>query len=326
MSSNSSIDAGHSHEHQFPNEIIDEVVDHLQGNNEALKTIALSSRNFLHRARKHLFAAFVLKAPNKKDTPVSSLPSRKIFRLIKSAPHLIPYIQILEIACPGNTTWLKFDKQLSKALGLFQQTLETEIATFSIRHLYLNNITWSELSIDVQAAIQRLLGFRTLEMVTFYRTSDVPWTVLKEISSNVRALTLESACFWPEVEPEDSDTDDEWCEDDIGPLRDSTQAPLTEEGGIDRLRIEALHIAHGTLGDDPTIIFAHDSVCPLNVTHLRTFWVHVRSDYWCLWIRHQEFISHVGRSLETLGINFGTSLTGLPSARQSEALACSDKL
>ncbi|KAM6497661.1 hypothetical protein JOM56_005609 [Amanita muscaria] len=302
MLSNASIDAGHSHELQFPNEIIDEVVDHLQDNNEALKAISLSSRNFLHRARKYLFAAFVLQAPNRKDTPVSSLPSRKISRLIKSTPHLIPYIQVLEIACPGNTTWLKFDKQFSKALGLFQQTLETEIATFSLRHLYLNNITWCDLSIDIQHAIQHLLGFRSLEMVTFYHTFEVPWTVFKEISPNVTTLTLESA-FFSEVEPEE-DTDDEWCEDDTDPSRDSTQGPSTTESGIDRLRIEALHIAHGTLGNDPTIIFADDSVCPLNVTHLRTFWVHVRSDYWCQWSQHQEFISHVGRSLETLGIDF----------------------
>ncbi|KIL55745.1 hypothetical protein M378DRAFT_17671 [Amanita muscaria Koide BX008] len=268
MLSNVSIDAGHSHELQFPNEIIDEVVDYLHDNNEAVKAISLSSRKFLHRARKYLCAAFVLKAP-----------------------HLIPYyIQVLEIACLTKTAWPKTAKEFSKALGLFQQTLETEIEMFSLRHLYLNNITWSDLSIDIhiiQAAIQRLLGF---DMVTFYRSSDVPWTVFKEISPNVTALTLKNLLLARWIRKRMTNGDGE---DDVSPLRDSNQAPLTEESGLDRLRIEALYIAHGTLGLDSTIIFAHDSVCPVNVTHVRTFWVHVRSDYWCPWIRHQEFISHV---------------------------------
>ncbi|KIL64486.1 hypothetical protein M378DRAFT_589268 [Amanita muscaria Koide BX008] len=288
MPSNSSIGADYSHEHRFPNEIMDEVVDHLQDNKEALKAISLSSPNFLHRARKHLFAAFVLRAPNRKYTPVSSLPSHKIFRLIKSAPHLIPYIQFLEIS---KTTWLRFDKEFSKALGLFQQTLETGTATFSLRHLYLYSIAWDYLSTDIQAAIQRLLGFRSLKTVTFHYTYDVPWTVFKEISPNVTSLTLKRARFWPEVDPEL--TDDKWCEDAVDPLRDSAQA--------DRLRIEALYISDGTLGGDPTVILAHDSVCPINIAHLRTFWVCLQSNFWS-WERHQELISHASRSLETLGI------------------------
>ncbi|KIL63171.1 hypothetical protein M378DRAFT_729876 [Amanita muscaria Koide BX008] len=92
--------------------------------------------------------------------------------------------------------------------------------------------------------------------------------------------------------------------DDIGPPGDSssTQAPLIKESGIDRLRLQSLHIAHGTLGTDPTIIFAHDSVCPFNVTHLRTYQIHAESADG--WIRHQEFISHVSHSLETLEIDF----------------------
>lgn len=156
------------------------------------------------------------------------------------------------------------------------------------------------MSIDIQAAIRRLLGFRSLKKVTFYLTIDVPWTVFQEISPNVTALSLDGVWFSPEVEPEE--TDDEWSNDDIVPPGDSTQAPLLKENAIDRLRIEALSIGHGTLGVDPTIIVAHDSVCPLNITRLRTFWLHAYSD--SCWIRYQEFISQVSRSLETLGINF----------------------
>ncbi|KAM6503635.1 hypothetical protein JOM56_000578 [Amanita muscaria] len=125
-------------------------------------------------------------------------------------------------------------------------------------------------------------------------------------SPNVTALSLhESAGTWPATKQMTNDV--------RMVLARHYSAPLIEESGIDRLRIEALSIAHGSLSD-PTIIFAHDSVCPLNVTHLHTVWIHVRSDYRCHWIRHQEFISHVSRSLETLGINLSSfSNMTLPS-------------
>ncbi|KIL63103.1 hypothetical protein M378DRAFT_12330 [Amanita muscaria Koide BX008] len=138
-----------------------EVVDHLQDHHEALKAISLSLRIFLHHARKHLFAAFVLQAQDRKDAPASSLPSHKMFRLIKSAPHLIPYIQVLKIA--GSSAWLRLEEEFSTAFGLFQQILEAEIETSALRHLYLYHIVWSDLSIDVQVAIQRFLGYRSLE-------------------------------------------------------------------------------------------------------------------------------------------------------------------
>ncbi|KIL63172.1 hypothetical protein M378DRAFT_729897 [Amanita muscaria Koide BX008] len=277
------------HKPQFPNEIIDEIVDHLQDNKEALKAISLSSHIFLHRARKHLFAALVLVPRGDiNNTPVSRLSSHKIFCLIRSAPHLIPYIQVLEIT--GKATLLNSDKKFSTALGLFQQTLETGIATSSLRHLYLYWIAWRDLSIDIQAAIQRLLGFRSLKEVTFKYTSYVPWAVFKEISPNVTALTLVTARFWPEADLEETD--------DIGL---PPKAPLIQESGIDRLRIEALKIESTSIGSDPTIVFAHESVFP---THLRTCWIDSESlsDRW--WRRRQEFISHASGSLETLGIVF----------------------
>ncbi|KAM6503584.1 hypothetical protein JOM56_000527 [Amanita muscaria] len=301
----SSIDAGHPHKPQFPSEIIDEIVDHLRFNKAALKAISLSSRTLLHRARKHLFAALVLVQREDivdKNTPVSQLPSHQIFRLIKSGRHLIPYIQLVEIA--GDATLLNFDTEFSKALGLFQQTLETDIATSSLRHIFLYWVAWRDLSIDIQAAIQRLLGFRSLKEVTFYHTSYVPWTVFKEISPNVTALTLFAARFWPDVEPEEID--------DIGPPGNSTQAPLKQESGIDRLRIEALEVIYTTYGNDPTIIFTHDSVFPLNFTHLRTCSIDSKPSFDRWWRRRQEFISHVGRSLETLGITFAVYYDNIP--------------
>ncbi|KAF8969675.1 hypothetical protein BDZ97DRAFT_213001 [Flammula alnicola] len=101
----------------LPQEICDEIMRHLRGDDNALKACSLACRPFLPSCQRFLFSNIVVFPPtDKKKRP----NGHHLQRLLKASPHLCRYVHYLEIIdChPEEEEWLSLDRTLIFCLPL----------------------------------------------------------------------------------------------------------------------------------------------------------------------------------------------------------------
>ncbi|KDQ58640.1 hypothetical protein JAAARDRAFT_128336, partial [Jaapia argillacea MUCL 33604] len=101
----------------FPQELVDNIIDHLHGDIIMLRACALTSRHWLPTARYHIFHRISI---------WTDIDLARFLHLLHTAPHTAPYISILSLGeCPD--TW-------AQHLLLLQQLLP------NVNELIVNNL------------------------------------------------------------------------------------------------------------------------------------------------------------------------------------------
>ncbi|KAF9050535.1 hypothetical protein BJ165DRAFT_1458567 [Panaeolus papilionaceus] len=185
----------------LPQELVDNIVDHLYDDRQSLSNCTLISHAWLPASRHHFFSKISLKAPslNTSGGPVI-LPQekcRRLHALLVESPHLIPNIRELEI-CEGSplhhpfpdvqcsTTWVTTERTLTSLFKMLTHVRRLDFAATSTFH-------WSLLPPTFLSAFHTFLSRPSLQYLrlhswlfpNFYSLS-----VMLSHSPNLKALAL----------------------------------------------------------------------------------------------------------------------------------------
>ncbi|KAF8969671.1 hypothetical protein BDZ97DRAFT_1915215 [Flammula alnicola] len=101
----------------IPQDIYDEVVSHLWGDDDALQACSLTCRAFLPSCQRFLFSNIVLFPPTRNFKKFPN--GHHLQQLLKASPHLCRYVHYLEVIdCYIENEWLSHDRTLIFCLPL----------------------------------------------------------------------------------------------------------------------------------------------------------------------------------------------------------------
>ncbi|KAG6840376.1 hypothetical protein C0991_007113 [Blastosporella zonata] len=173
----------------LPQELVDHIVDHLQGDFAALKCCALVCRAWLSPSRSHIFRRISLQPPQ----PTRSFfgwgrrPAiRSLLLAIQTAPEIASYIQDVEVV---NGEWNTNENTLVQLLFSM-----TNVRRLEFRRSTATRMAWRDLSSDLKSSILHILASPSLYeldmgMMSFDSTGE-----LRQIlggSRNLRVLSLD---------------------------------------------------------------------------------------------------------------------------------------
>ncbi|KAF9557491.1 hypothetical protein CPC08DRAFT_736735 [Agrocybe pediades] len=204
----------------LPQEMVDQIIDHLYGETMSLRSCALVCQNWLRRSRQHLFAKISLKAASPHNGP--GRPQERCKRLVEvltygeNRKEIVPFIRELEICegspmyhihqhhhhhhqaalhhghshqeLPPSTTWVTTDRDL---MSLFR--LLTHVRRFDFSST--SPVYWTLLPPTFINALYTLLSCQTLNYVRFHSFIFPNFSALSSVLShcqNLRAFALSS--------------------------------------------------------------------------------------------------------------------------------------
>lgn len=181
----------------LPQELIDNIIDHLHNDNISLLNCALVCRAWLSTSRLHLFAKIHLHVPLPFiDTPLASRKFSRLLRLLHKHTELIPHIHELQVhfECGGPNP-----ESGIFAAGADDTLLPSLLTAFThVRHFELSSnlgASWDSLPPRVLHAIDTVVRQPS---ITYVRLSSWVFDSWKSIASlfrhsqNLRGLALRS--------------------------------------------------------------------------------------------------------------------------------------
>ncbi|KAK0203096.1 hypothetical protein DFS33DRAFT_1262110 [Desarmillaria ectypa] len=181
----------------LPQELIDNIIDHLHNDNISLLNCALVCRAWLSTSRLHLFAKIHLHVPLPfLDTPLASRKFSRLFRLLYKHTELIPHIHELQVhfECGEPNP----ESRILTA-GADDMLLPSLLTAFThVRHFELSSnlsASWDSLPPRVLHAIETVV---CQPSITYVRLSSWVFDSWKAIASlfrhsqNLRGLALRS--------------------------------------------------------------------------------------------------------------------------------------
>lgn len=176
---------------EIPQEIIDNIVRQLQGDEESLRSCAVVSRSFWLPSRRTLFAAIELDSFEKAE---------RLDELFKSNPHISLYVLKLVIAFGLDHDEMAGESESSHA-SLWFQTYQVlpdlfrnlpRLQSFSWivgRGGCMEPLLWERLSPNLRSAFMDLLRSPTLVNITIHKIFGLPTSVFSSFTQ-VKQLSL----------------------------------------------------------------------------------------------------------------------------------------
>lgn len=181
----------------LPQELIDNIIDHLHNDSVSLLNCALVCRAWLSASRLHLFAKIHLHVPLPFiDTPLASRKFSRLLRLLHKHTELIPHIHELQIhfECAGPNPEPGFF-----APGADDMLLPSLLTVFThVRHLELSSnlgASWDSLPPRVLHAIDTVVRQPSITYVRLSSWVFDSWKTIASLfrhSQNLRGLALRS--------------------------------------------------------------------------------------------------------------------------------------
>ncbi|KAH8832395.1 hypothetical protein DL96DRAFT_1551584 [Flagelloscypha sp. PMI_526] len=180
----------------FPQELVDQVIDHLWDEPEQLKACTLTSHSFTHSSQLHLFENVYL------DTMVIdgiSLGSGQLERpsptrfleLLVESPHIIPFVKTLQLG---------FHSTVDPALPAILKSL-THVQSFSLEGPLDDNEAgdfgfraWEDLSEPLKEALAHFMSVSPLKELSLDTAVNLP-TSLFRLIPQLSSLSLTEAFF-----------------------------------------------------------------------------------------------------------------------------------
>ncbi|PPQ68649.1 hypothetical protein CVT26_002933 [Gymnopilus dilepis] len=191
----SELDVGQAMPVSLPQEIKEEVIQHLHTNKPALKACALASRALLAPSQKHLFAHILLLPPLNKRGP----NARKLKALLSTSPHLGPYVRFLEVfryhsiadlICDSQEDWLAKDTALAYCLPLLGKLQGLVIDFKTSNFWYESSYEGSVASMVENGLVDALRRVISLPSMVLLDVGGFPFGLLRHCGSGLKHLTL----------------------------------------------------------------------------------------------------------------------------------------
>lgn len=191
----------------LPQELVDQILDHLHDDSSTLLNCALVSRTWLPTSRMHLFSKIRLLVPpsrnslHEDDTPRHG-PCQRLHALLTGSPEIIPYIHDLRIhsgspnspASLDESSWVLTEDTLPPLLLMLTDLRHFEFTTEV-------SMPWDILPITLRQAIDSIFQ---LDSLTFVRLRSWAFSDLSNFASlfaqcrNLKGLSLRSVRLGPD--------------------------------------------------------------------------------------------------------------------------------
>lgn len=176
----------------LPQELIDQIIDHLHDDPPALSSCALVCNAWLPPSRHHFFAKITLKAmaPNG-PTSCPQERCKRLYWLLIRSPKIIPNVRELEV-CEGSpypgphpdtrsTTWVTTERTLPPLLKLLTHLKRLDFSATTTFY-------WKTLPPTFQNAIHAVLSLSSLTYVRFHSWSFSNFASLASLLSHCHTL------------------------------------------------------------------------------------------------------------------------------------------
>ncbi|KAM6503508.1 hypothetical protein JOM56_000451 [Amanita muscaria] len=176
----------------LPREVFDEIICQLT-DNKTLKSCSLLCRSFRRSAQKILFDSIVVALINVVNTGDGPSEPINLVLIAEQAPHLIEYIQELQIV--GNSICRPLDvdgnaTDLANALGIFSRKRES--FPIKLRSLRLASLSWHFMPPGLKDALVLLMTVRSLRDITLRDLINCP---IQNLPPLLKHLSLKDTTF-----------------------------------------------------------------------------------------------------------------------------------
>ncbi|KAJ7614803.1 hypothetical protein FB45DRAFT_1108925 [Roridomyces roridus] len=163
-----------------PQELVDLIIDDLEGDTTSLRSCCLAARTFVLPAQVHLFKKIEFHPPE----PTGGVPCRRFYEIIAVSPHLTALVQDLRIIM-GEVKYARIPSWL-----VTEGTLADILPLLKLRHISIvgepshgkwirpYNLEWDQLGASLQSAMVNILSSPTLDE-----------------ASNLKSLSISSVFF-----------------------------------------------------------------------------------------------------------------------------------
>ncbi|KAM6503504.1 hypothetical protein JOM56_000447 [Amanita muscaria] len=176
----------------LPREIFDEIISQLT-DDKTLKSCSLVCRSFRRSAQKILFDSIDIDFANTADNNDNG--PRKLVLIVEHAPHLIEYVQMLQIF--GNSICRPLDvvnnTDLANALGIFSR--KGESFPINLRSLWLQSLPWRFIPPGLQGALVLLMTVHSLRDIALDHGQDCPANLVQNLPPLLKHLSLAGTTF-----------------------------------------------------------------------------------------------------------------------------------
>lgn len=169
----------------LPQELIDDIVDHLHDNPSALGVCSLTNPIFLDAARTHLFRAVSL-------SPFRGAAKRcaQLEDLLANDPALTRYIQHLRLVEDSSiaSAWLRAEVSLPSLLRRLADA--RSLAGLYIHGPTSSSIVWNVLPVVTQAALIDIISSPSMRTLRLERVTNLPYQLLHSIGPFISQMVF----------------------------------------------------------------------------------------------------------------------------------------
>ncbi|KAM6503550.1 hypothetical protein JOM56_000493 [Amanita muscaria] len=177
----------------LPLEVFDEIVSQSADEISILKSCSLVCRSFRRSAQKMLFNCIVVKLANR-DSDESPI---NLVLIVEEAPHLIDYIQELQISYKRINRDDYHDEDyihmLANALGIFSR--KGELFPINLRSLRLQGLVWQLIPPGLQDALVLLMTLHSLRDIALDNCFYSPANLVPNLPPLLKHLSLDRVEF-----------------------------------------------------------------------------------------------------------------------------------
>ncbi|KAM6503548.1 hypothetical protein JOM56_000491 [Amanita muscaria] len=172
----------------LPREVFDEIIGQLADETSTLKSCSLVCRSFRRSAQKILFNSTVVELNSNSDK------SDNLVLIVDKAPHLIEYIQKLQIFVDFIDHPLKnlhddnYTPMLVNALGIFSR--KEESFPINLRSLWLDDLPWGFIPPLLEDALVLLMTVHSLRDIVLESGFDYPANLVQNLPPLLKHLSL----------------------------------------------------------------------------------------------------------------------------------------
>ncbi|KIL63857.1 hypothetical protein M378DRAFT_164052 [Amanita muscaria Koide BX008] len=179
----------------LPLEVFDEIISQSADETSTLKSCSLVCHSFRRSAQKILFHSTVVELdPNSDESAYTSVYPSNLVSIVEKAPHLIEYIQKLQISGDYIDRPLRkhrddnYIPMLVNALGIFSR--KGESFPINLRSLWIDGMPWHLIPPLLEDALVLLMTVHSLRDIALENGFDYPANLVQNLPPLLKHLSL----------------------------------------------------------------------------------------------------------------------------------------